>query len=149
MEMAKTTDTLTLKITDPSTGLVYEIPDVPFDRIGQVRAQFGQNGHPSPTEAKRQIGPDYDGLKKSLSENAKKFLRILRDNPLGINADNLAERLGFKSGTQIGGMTGGGISKNANKFHVELTDIYTIDVSQQNGQRVTTYKPGKEIAKLQ
>jgi len=149
MEMAKATETLTIKVTDPSTGLVYEISDVPFDRIGQVKAQFAQNGHSVAPEPKRLGAPNYDGLRKSLSENARKFLRILRENPGGINADHLAEKLGFKSGTQIGGMTGGGISKNANKFHVELTDIYTIEVSQQNGQRITTYKPGKEISRLQ
>ena len=149
MEMAKATETFTIKVTDPSTGFVYEISDVPFDRIGQIKTQFTVNGHAATAESKRLGAPDYEGLKKSLSENARKFLRILRENPSGINADHLAEKLGFKSGTQIGGMTGGGISKNANKYHVELTDIYAIEVSQKDGQRVTTYKPGKEIAKLQ
>src|SRR5215467_4028274 len=110
MEMAKATETITLKITDPSTGLVYEIPDVPLDRIGQVRNQFAQNGH-SPVESKRSSGPDYDGFKKSLSDNAKKFLQVLRENPAGITADHVADKLGFRSGNQIGGMTGGGIKK--------------------------------------
>lgn len=148
MEMAKAIDTVTFKVTD-ANGLVYEFVDIPLERIGQVRAQFGQNGHLAVADVKHSKEPDYIGLKRSLSENAKKFLRILRENPAGINADNLADKLGFKSGTQIGGMTGGGISKNANKYHVELTDIYLIEVSQHEGQRVTTYKPGKEIAKLQ
>lgn len=45
-------------------------------------------------------------------------------------------------------MTGGGLSKNANKFHVELTDIYVLEVTQKDGQRAVLYKPGKEIVKL-
>jgi hypothetical protein len=145
MDMAKVI--INVKIMNPS-GLVIEVPEMTVENLKEL---IGTNGHISAgaNVHRATSGPDYDGLKKSLSENARKFLRILRDNPSGINADNLAEKLGFKSGTQIGGMTGGGISKNANKFHVELTDIYAIEVSQQNGQRVTTYKPGKEIAKLQ
>jgi len=149
MDMAKASDTITLRITDPATGLVYEIPDVPLDRIGQVRAQFAQNGHSSSVESKRQGGPDYDGFKKSLSEKAKKFLQVLRENPEGITADHVADKLGFRSGTQIGGMTGGGIKKNANKYGLELTDIYKLEVSFKDSRRIVLYKPGKEIVHLQ
>jgi hypothetical protein len=142
MEMAKVNDTFTFRVRDPN-GLIFEVADVPMDKLGEVRAQFSQNGH-----SKSQSTPDYEGFKKKLSDNAKKFLRILRDNQAGITADFLAEKMGFKSGTQIGGMTGGGLSKNANKFHIELSDIYTIEVDHPGGERVTTYKPGKEINRV-
>jgi hypothetical protein len=140
MEMAK------VRITKPD-GQIFDVSDLSFD---QVKELVGVNGHATKDVIQRfPREPDYEGFKKSLSENAQKFLKILRENPSGINAEHLADKLGFNSGTQIGGMTGGGISKNANKYKLELTDIYTIEVDQQNGQRVTVYKPGKEIARLQ
>jgi hypothetical protein len=144
MEMAKAVDTVTFKVVEAS-GLVFEFQDVPMDRIGQVRAQFGQNGQLK-VDANR---GDYEGFRKSLSEKARKFLGILRDNPAGITADHLVEKMGFKTGTQIGGLTGGGIKKNANKFNLPLSDVYVTEVKFEDGQRIVTYKPGKEIAKFQ
>ncbi len=145
MEMAKAISNV--KITN-SSGLIIEVPEMTVENLKEL---IGTNGHISAGANVRRAtsGPDYAGLKKSLSEKARKFLKILVENPIGITAEHLADKLGFQSGAQIGGMTGGGISKNANKYSVELTDIYTIEVSQKDGQRVTTYKPGKEIAKLQ
>lgn len=143
MEMAKNTDTISFRVTDPG-GVVFEFADVPLAKIGAVRSQFTQNGH----DIRSTGAPNFDAMKNSLSENAKKFLKILRQNPSGVSADKLAEELNFKTGTQIGGMTGGGLSKNANKFHIELTDIYVLEITQKEGQRVVIYKPGKEIARL-
>jgi hypothetical protein len=145
MEMPRVINSV--KITNQN-GVVIEIPEI---SVEQLKELVGANGHGSNGTTGRQatFAPDFEGLKKSLSENARKFLRVLRENPAGISADHLAAKLGFTSGTQIGGMTGGGIRKNADKYHVELTDVYKLEVSQQHGQRLTTYKPGKEIAKLQ
>ncbi len=145
MEMAKATDTISIKVTDPKSGMIFEFSDVPIERIGSVRSQFSQNGH---ADVKDTSAPNYGEMKKSLSENAKKFLKILRENPTGISADLLAQKMGFRTGTQIGGMTGGGLSKNANKFHIELTDVYTLDITLKDGQRLVAYKPGKEISRL-
>jgi len=142
MEMAK------VRITRPD-GQIFDVSELSFEQLKEL---VGVNGHASKQGIQRfprLAEPDYVSLKKSLTDKAKKFLQLLRDNPNGISRDHLSEKLGFSSGTQLGGMTGGGIAKNAEKYHIELTDIYTLEVRHENGQRIVTYKPGKDIAKLQ
>ncbi|SRR5712692_2788196 len=89
--------------------------------------------------------PDYDNFKKALTAKAKQFLSILRQNPNGTSADHLAERLGFNTPVQIGGMAGGGLAKTAQKFGVELENVYMREIKFENGERRVIYKPGRDI----
>jgi hypothetical protein len=142
MEMAK------VRITRPD-GQIFDVSDLSFEQLKEL---VGVNGHVAKHGIQRfprLADPDYDALKRKLTDKAKRFLQILRDNPDGISRDHLSEKLGFRTGTQLGGMMGGGIAKHAEKYHIELTDLYTVEVRHEDGQRIVTYKPGKDIAKLQ
>jgi hypothetical protein len=145
MDMAR------VKITK-ADGQVFEVSDLSFEQIKELVGVNGQSASGAKATVQRfprTNEPDYIGLKQSLSEKARAFLKLLRENPSGVLREELADKLGFHSGAQIGGMTGGGLAKNAEKFHVELADVYTVEVTRQSGERVVLYKPGKEIAKLQ
>lgn len=93
--------------------------------------------------------PDYAGFKKAISDSGRKFVEVLRLYPNGILADDFAEKMGLRTAVQIGGITGGGLAKIAQRFNVELQNIYTVEKKFENGVRSTTYKPGREIAKVQ
>jgi|SRR5208282_6020278 len=141
----------TVKITK-SDGQVFEVSELSLEQIKEL---VGTNGHVGRKTKSHAISlrpsdfqPNYVKFKKHLTDKGKKFLQILRENPNGIARDNLAEKLGFHTGTQIGGMTGGGIAKRAEKYGLEVTDIYTVEVKRVDGERVVTYKPGKEIARV-
>ncbi|MBZ5503739.1 MAG: hypothetical protein LAN59_16145 [Acidobacteriia bacterium] len=141
-----------VKITDKD-GRVYEVSEISIDEVRQLLSSNG-NGHghlPRRAElpansSKRH--PNYHGLKAVLSDGAKRFFKILHDNPSGISADHLVEKLGFRTSNQIGGVTGGGIGKQAPKFHVKPDDLYTIVVTRDESGRRVIYKPGPEIEKV-
>ena len=98
---------------------------------------------------KLHVGPaNYRGFFKALTPKAKKFVAVLRDNSQGISADNLAEKLGFKSGAQIGGLAGGGMGKSAKKYGVDLSQVYRREVNSENGVRQVLYFPGKDIEEI-
>lgn len=139
-------------------GQVIEISDLSFDQIKELA---GLNGHVSSGNSlrakKKEAAPllgftpaprvnDYAGFKKALTDKARKFFRVLHDNPNGISSDRLAEALGFERGSQIGGMTGGGIVKIAATFGVDVKTLYRHEAkfSMAEGRRVTYY-PGPNI----
>ncbi len=63
--------------------------------------------------------------------------------PTGSGSDLLAESLGFKEGSQIGGMAGGGIVKVAKKFGVDAETLYRHQVKFTVAEgREVTYYPG-------
>lgn len=93
--------------------------------------------------------PDYTGFKNAISDSGRKFINVLSHYPGGIGADEFAEKIGLRNAVQIGGITGGGLSKVANKFNVELAGVYTVEKKFENGMRSTTYRPGRDIAKVQ
>src|SRR5947207_7033739 len=100
-----------LKFTNEK-GQTFEITGISVDEIAKLA---GLNGHQknasssiiptvqSATELNHsRSGPDYAGFKKKLTAKAKQFLVILAQNPAGIDADHLADQLGFQSGVQLG-----------------------------------------------
>jgi hypothetical protein len=139
----------TVKITK-NDGQVIEVSDLSFEQVKEI---VGLNGQAPARIAPqrgaslnpRDFGPDYEGFKKNLTEKAKKFFQLLRENPNGISADHLAGKLGFTNSSQIGGMTGGGIGKIAPKHGIRPEWLYIVNVKRENGVRVVTYRPGKEI----
>jgi hypothetical protein len=146
----------TFKITKRD-GQVIEISDLSFAEIKELA---GLNGHSSNGQSVRSKNAeraavssfvsspkvnDYDGFKKALTDKARKFLRVLSANPNGISSDHLAEAMGFKSGSQLGGMTGGGIAKVAVRFGVGLESVYRHEVKFGKEGRVVTYYPGSNI----
>jgi len=129
-----------------------------------VNASSNGNGHePSPTKTQRASQtrkqpvsmrindgtPDYAGFKKAISDSGRKFIEVLRQHPNGILADEFAEKIGLKNAVQIGGITGGGLAKVAPRFNLELSNVYMIEKKFENGTRSTTYRPGRDIAKIQ
>jgi hypothetical protein len=92
--------------------------------------------------------PDYAGFKKALSDRGRKFVDVLRQYPNGIVAEEFAPKIGLQNPVQIGGITGGGLAKLANRFNVKLSDIYMAEKKFENGTRQTIYRPGKDISKV-
>jgi hypothetical protein len=140
-----------VKITEKD-GRVIEVSDISFDEIRQLVTPNG-NGHARTSRTfnlgatnKRQ--PDYRAFKASLSDNSRKFFKVLHENPNGLSNEHLAEKLGFASTNQIGGVTGGGIGKRANQYNVNVNDLWNVEVTRENGERRVIYKPGPEIEKV-
>lgn len=145
-------------------GETIEISDINLT-IQQIRELAGNttngNGHvPSIKRGRRprkqpvsmrinDSTPDYAGFKKAISDSGRKFIDVLRQHPNGILADEFAEKIGLKKAVQLGGITGGGLAKVAQRFNIELKNVYTVEKRFENGMRSTTYKPGREIVKIQ
>lgn len=150
-----------VKITEKD-GRVIEVSDLSFSELrellrfnGNVNGNEHANAQTTASVAQSsdlkfpsERKPEYSKFKYGLSVHAEKFVSILHQNPGGISADSLAEKLGFKSTNQIGGVTGGGLSKLAKTFHVDLGAIYIKEVTRKDGQRVVIYTPGREIEKV-
>jgi hypothetical protein len=144
-----------VKITEKD-GRVIEVSDLSFDEVRDLLRLNG-NGHSQAvttpiTVAHHQVKftaePEYAKFEIGLSDYARKFISVLHQNQAGISADLLAEKMGLKTTAQIGGVTGGGLSKLAKEFNIDLDDIYLKQVLRVNGQRIVMYKPGKEIEKV-
>lgn len=129
--------------------------------LKEIKDLAGLNGHTNPATRTTRVTrkgvslrpsdsiPDYLGFKLKLSDRGKKFVDVLRHHPEGLQADILAAKMGLQTPTQIGGVTGGGMSRLAPRFGVDLENVYISETTFENGVRRTTYKPGKDIAKLQ
>ena len=145
-----------VKITEKDGQRVIEVSDISFNEVrelvrpnGNAHAQSsGRSPQFSELKFPRESKPEYSKFKQGLSAHAKKFFAVLHQNPSGISGDSLAEKLGFNSTNQIGGVTGGGIGKLANRLNIKLTDVYTKEVTRKDGERVVIYRPGLEIEKV-
>jgi hypothetical protein len=144
-----------VKITEKE-GRVIEIGDISSGELRELVGLNG-NGHRPPSakiSPESQLSfqtdnkPDFAKFKRELSDHAKRFIVVLSQNPGGVSADSLAEKLGFKSTNQIGGVAGGGLSKLAKRFHIDLDDIYIKEVTREDGERLVIYRPGPEIDKV-
>lgn len=137
---------------------IYEVSDL---SVAEVKELIGVNGHlrdsvqlPRRNYRRQDAGsgtaePDFRGFYDSLSEKGKEFLHCLQAaGSKGVEAKKLAETLGFKSGNQIGGLAGGGLGKQAPKFHINLDHIYTSEVKFTHGVRERIFKPGKELESI-
>ena len=138
-----------VKITEPG-GRVIEFSEISFDEARQLVSHNGNGTSRRAAHTKRgdRKRADYQGFKESLSALAKKFFGILRDNPNGISNEHLAEKLGFQSTNQIGGVTGGGIGKQATRFGISKSDLWVAEVTREAGQRRVVYRAGPEIEKV-
>jgi hypothetical protein len=81
----------------------------------------------------------------AISDNGRKFLHILRENPDGVEASEMMGHLGFTNVNQIGGLTGGGLVRLGRKFGVAAPDIYRSEITTSNGKRKVTYYPGDSV----
>jgi hypothetical protein len=146
---------MTITKTD---GQVIEISDLSLDQIKELAGLNGHAGNGNFARSKKketsalsgftptQRVNDYAGFKKQLTDKARKFFKVLRDNSSGITSDHLAEQVGFSGGSQIGGMVGGGLSKLARKCGVDLTALYRHEATFSKEQgRVVMYYPGPSI----
>ena len=145
-----------VKITERD-GRIFEVSEISFDEVRELVRPNGNGYAKPPAKAPKHSDggmfsvdrkPQYTKFKQALSGHTKKFIEILHQSTNGISGDMLAEKLGFKSTNQIGGVTGGGIGKLAPKFNIKLDTIYTKEVTRQNGSRVVIYKPGPDIEKV-
>lgn len=141
-----------VKFTD-ANGRVIEISDISF-----AEAQTLVSGSPADTSRKKRkynprvtpmpdsgAGPNYAAFFQALSEKGKRLIEILKENKAGISAELLAEKMGFRSTNQIGGVTGGGMARLANRYKIDLSTVYTADIRFDGGQRQTTYRPGSAL----
>jgi len=87
----------------------------------------------------------FQAFHRILSERGQKFIHILRLNENGIEANQLAQKLGFTEAKQIGGLTGGGVAKAARKTNVPLQDVYRTDITTIEGKRTVMFYPGSLI----
>ena len=87
--------------------------------------------------------PDFSSFLKDISDRAQKFLRIMRENPEGIDARDLAPLLDFKNPAQIGGLTGPGLSKVARRHGIKIADVYRSEIIFPGGMRKRMFYPGK------
>jgi hypothetical protein len=140
-----------VKIT--RNGETIEIMDLSFE---QAKELAGLNGHgkfkkkiPQEPHAEVVIGkngnPQYSEFSRLLTPNSHKFFLILRAHPMGIAADNLAEAMGLKGTTQIGGLVGGGIGKLAPRFNIDIRKLYKKEVRFDKGERKVIYRPGIDV----
>jgi hypothetical protein len=152
VEFSAGADMANVKITQ-SDGTIVEVSELSIEEVRQLIDRSNGNGHHRTAASPRKYmntrnSPDYAAFKMALSENAKKFFSVLRTNPAGISADHLCEQLGFNTTNQIGGVTGGGVSKLAVRFRIDLKELYSVEKRFDNGERRITYKAGPEIARV-
>lgn len=132
--------------------------------LQEIKDLVGLNGHASPNvrtvsrtssspsskpTPARPSEPDYHGFFVALSDKGKRFIQALQSQPDGIKADDMAALMGFQNSAQIGGTTGGGMSRLAPTFGVVLENVYTTDTTFIGGIRRTVYRAGRDIAKVQ
>jgi len=127
--------------------------------LAEIKQLMGVNGHNvisppeiSPESAKNQKSQkqcDHHELYRHISDRARRFLRILFEHTNGIEVNALYPFLGFKSASQIGGLTGPGLTTIAKKFgFTKSSDIYISQVTFPNGARTRMFYLGKKLRSL-
>jgi len=136
-------------ITKPN-GERFEISDL---SISDIRSLAGLENTPSKSNGAsgRTLYTsdsdvvNYSGFFRALTPVGKKLIKVLRENPSGIDAEDVVKALGFETASQIGGLVGGGWGKTGPKYGVNLDNVYRRTVSHESGVRKVTYFPGKDI----
>jgi len=134
-------------------GLTLDV-EMTVDELRQFIGVNGSNGHGShvqtaahgslrPPPAK-EIVRDVDAFFREVNntERGAKFISAMRRHPNGVEASDLAPMLGLKDAKQIGGYTGGGLSKITAKHGIDMREIYTSEVDYPDGKRVRMFYPG-------
>lgn len=140
-----------VKITERD-GRVIEFGEISAEELKLFVAANGNGQSSSPAHSKfiktGKDEPNYRAFKGSLSDKSRKFFAVLHAHPEGLSNDALVEELGLTSTNQIGGITGGGIGKRANQFHIDVDRLWDMEVTRENGERRVVYKPRPEIEKV-
>lgn len=135
-------------------GQTIEISELTFEQVKELAGVDG-HGAVAPRRTKKRVtpigtiietsGPDIHGFISELTERGRLFIKALRDNPSGVEANDLAAFLKLNDPRQIGGFTGGGLAKMAKKFGIKMRDIYSTQVTFPDGKRRRMFYPGKLI----
>jgi hypothetical protein len=141
------------KVTVRRGDTEFAVEDVTFEQIKELIGVNGYGSHtPAATPGVPQMmlravtkEPNFYAFVGALSERGKTFISILKNHPEGIEANELAGKLGYQDARQIGGLTGGGLAKIAKRFNVKLVDVYRARVTFPGEKRTVTFFPGKYI----
>jgi hypothetical protein len=141
-------------------GLTLEA-DLSFDQIKElVSTTNGHKPEVTPVQAphhgtRRAVKrspkgePNFHAFIKGLSERALNFMKILHDHPEGIDAIALTPMLGFENPAQLGGLTGPGLSKLAEKHGIKTEDLYRSEVIFPGGVRKRMFHAGPLVAGME
>jgi hypothetical protein len=138
------------KVTIRRDGAEFEVNDLTFEQVKELVGVNGYGHHapqlrvPADSRLKTDVKDIYAEFVSDLSERGREFIRIVRQHFAGgIEANDLAGKLGFQDARQIGGLTGGGISKIAKRYGIKVKDIYRAETTFPSGKRRVTFYPGK------
>jgi hypothetical protein len=131
----------------------FTVEDITFDQVKELVGVNGYGSHSAAPRKRRQDAPvvivegdnDVHTFLSQLSDRGRSFIAALREHPDGVEANALASLLKLNDARQIGGFTGGGLSKLAKKCRIRMNDIYKSKVTFPNGTRTRMFYPGKLI----
>lgn len=145
------------KVTIKRDGLEIEA-ELTLDEIKSLAglSANGQKSHAPPPEPQRATAitpirgrvstkpvPDFAGFWGAISERAQKFLRIMHEHPNGIDARDLTPLLDFTNPSQIGGLTGPGLTRIGEKYGIKGSELYRSEIIFPGGERKRMFYPGK------
>lgn len=128
--------------------------------LKELQELAGFNGHktvePVLSQHQQESKHDFGSLEEkvkafsgALSAKGRAFLGFVKvSGPDGISAEGMAHNMGLESRYQIGGVTGGGVSKVAERYGLRAEDFYEKVVGSKNGVRTVIFKPGKLLEYL-
>ena len=128
--------------------------------VAELKELAGLNGHKGPKFFPRypESAPSSDQNSEresataffaDLSEQGRQFLGFVKAaGREGLSAEGAVTNMKLPSRYSIGGLTGGGLSKLANKHGLNIRDIYKKESSSINGVRTVLFKPGKLLEYL-
>jgi hypothetical protein len=144
-----------LKIdTDLSVADIRELMGLPAVAVDTSAPKNGQHPDANPNANGAMSADPSVRFKQFLTQvkdRARTFFYELSTHPQGIEANDLAKRLGFTQPNQIGGLIAGGdLQLRAKESGFRLRpDLYYKKITRPNGNRTLTYYPGKELLKME
>lgn len=146
------------KVTIRRGDAEFEVSDLTLEEVKELIGVNGRTTHqPSSIAAVGPIAapvrqpakqPDFRGFLDAISDRGRVFVSELKHHPSGIDAYELAKRIGYADPRQIGGLTGGGLAKIATRYGIKLADVYRTEITFPEGKRTVTFYPGKLIVAL-
>jgi len=142
------------KVTIRRGDMEFAVEDLTVEQIKELVGINGYGSHTAPvsTPTSPQImprpvtkEPNFYAFVGALSQRGQTFIDMLKHHPEGIEANELAGKLGYQDAKQIGGLTGGGLAKIAKRFNVKLSDVYRSKITFPGEKRTVTFFPGKYI----
>lgn len=83
---------------------------------------------------------------REISDNGRTFISLLKESPMGIEANALAQKMGYTTPSQIGGLVGGGLAKIGKRLGVKMDKVYIKKIMNMEGKRTVMFYPGKMIS---